>query len=958
MIKKNKLSAAVIASLASLYGADLLAQDQQVEEIFVQGIRASLSQATDLKRNSSVIQDSIVAEDIGKFPDQNVAESLQRITGVSISRVNGEGSKVTVRSFGPEFNSVKLNNRTLATTTSGRDFDFQVLPSELIGGADVKKTATADMAAGSIGAYVNVRTARPLNNEGLHLAGSVNVKTHSMAGEVNPEISGVFSNTFADDTFGVLAGVSYKNNDSRIDNYRSSHWNQYSYDGTGYGLPMGDATLGEDGNPTTLEGSRGPGRSIFNMIDENRERLGANIVVQWAPNEHFATTFDALHSELDREFLGSGLQVPNQTLSRYTNAVISDEGTLLHATIADTDIEMNVAYGQETSTTSAWGLNSVFTDGDLTLTFDYAHSDAELTFEGDDTTALHYTRFDADGVAQPSEIVLDYSNDVPSMTTTGSLDVTDISKVRSAWQRYSAYESTDEVNEIKLDALYEIDTGIVQSVKLGTAYSDREITSAEFGTEFDPSSGGETWDGAGMWIGDGSTWGDDTNNGALPASVLALSDSDFMNGVGGNFPRQWVQITNHDAYRAATQTYLDQAVTNGDGWRANIVNAGWDTVYASPGGTYTNKESGLDAYVQINLAGDLADKAWSGNVGGRYVTVVNSASGTASTIDLLLLADSSSLPDQVDNTAITSAKDSIVETSEDYFLPSANFSLDFANGNYLRTAIAKTITRPSLGDAGVNLTESAGVDSPTVTIAGANPYLQSYQVNQFDLSFEHYAENGSAYSAGYFFKDISNFISTINTVGPWEGPIDSYLQAAYDVNGQVVTFNSTRKENRPGGTVQGLELGALHYFDNLPGMWSGLGVQANYTYADSEDKDAQPVNLPLIVEPGSALEGFAKHSYNLVGFYDKDGIQARIAYNWRDQFLSSRSGDGLSPEYNDAYGQLDMSVSYDITENVTASFEGINLTNETRLQYYGQRDRVSLVEMSGARYQFGVRATF
>lgn len=960
MFKLNALSAAVLVSVGTLSISGVYAQENlPIEEVVVQGIRASLNQARDLKRESAVIQDSIVAEDIGKFPDQNVAESLQRITGVTISRINGEGSQISVRSFGPQFNIVKLNSRTLATTTGERSFDFQVLPSELIGGADVIKSPTADLSAGSIGAYVNVTTPRPLQDAGFHAVASAKLNYHDLAEEINPEFSGLISNTFADDTVGVLLGATFKESDGRIDNYRTSHWNQYSNDGSGFGLPMGENTLGEDGQPARLEGSRGPGRTIFNMINENRKRTGAMAVVQWQPNSNFLTTVDVLHTKLEREFLGSGLQVPNQTLGRYTRAVVSDSGTLLEATIANTDLEMNVAYGLQESTTNAFGINSVFTEGNLTLEFDASFSKADSDFEGDDTSALHYTLFDNNGAIQPGEIILDYRTDIPTMTTTGALDVTDMSKVRAAWQRYSAQEIEDEVSEFKLDALYQIDTGILQSVKAGVAYEDRNISFQRFGTEFDPVSGGETWNGAGMWIGDGSTWGTDPSLGVLPSSVLSMSDSNFMNGISGNFPRQWVQVADHKAYRQATQKYLEERVANGDSYRADIVNAGWDTVYLGPGGSYTNEEETVSAYAMVNLQGDLGDFAWSGNVGARYLSITNNAIGTASTIDLLRLnEESSNLPEQVDNTATTSPQAMEVETTEDHFLPSFNLKLDLGNGHYLRTAAAKTITRPALSDSGVNVQESAGVDSPTVAISGGNPYLKSYEVIQFDLSYEYYADDDSSYSVSYFYKDIDNFISTINTVAPWNGPIDPQLAAAYALTGQTVTFNSTRKENRAGGVVQGIELGALHYFSYLPGFWDGFGLQANYTFADSEDKDATPINQPLVPEPGAGLEGFARHSYNLVAFYDKNNFQTRLAYNWRDNFLSSRSGDGLQPEYTEDYGQLDLSMSYDFTESLTGSLEVINLTNETRLMYLGQRDRVSLVEMSGTRFQVGLRATF
>lgn len=956
MFKLNTLSAAVLCSMGSLTAFTVNAQGQQViEEVVVQGIRGSLNAATDLKRNANVVQDSIVAEDIGKFPDQNVAESLQRITGVSISRAGGEGAQISVRSFGPEFNIVKFNHRTLATVTGGRSFDFQLLPSELIGGADVIKSPTADLTAGSIGAYVNIRTSRPLDNTGFHAVTALKANYHDLSEELGPEVSGVISNTFADDTVGILVGLSYKETEGRIDNYRATHWNEYS--NTGFGFPI-SGTLGEDGSPTTLEGSRGPGRSIFTMNDERRERSGVSAVVQWNPSDNFANTLDVLYTKLDREALGSGLQVPLQHESKYTRAVVSDRGTLLEATIANTDLEMNVDYSLAESITSAMGLNSVFTEGALTLELDAAYSKAEGEVEGDDTTALHYTFYGADGSAIPSEIHIDYSSDVPGLTTSGGLDVTDPSKVRAAWQRYSASEVEDEVKELKLDALYEIDAGIAKAVKAGVAYQDRMVSFIGYGTEFSADTGGATWNGAGMWIGDGATWGTPANIGVLPSGVLSLSDSNYMSGVSGNFPRQWVQITDHQAYRNATQSFLENWVVTdpAQAWRGPIVAAGWDTTYRDAAGTFENSEENVSGYAMLNLEGDIGSYLWSGNFGVRYVDITNTASGSASLIQELRLDEgASSLPNLVINTATTSRVPHAVETSEQHFLPSMNLKLDLGDGHIVRTAVSQTISRPNMRDAGVNYSESPGVNSSVVRISGGNPELKSYEVTSFDLGYEFYGENDDAFSVAYFRKDITNFISTLTTVGPWDGPVQPTLANAYAVNGDVVQFNSNRKHNREGGVVQGLELGGLYYFQ---GFMDGFGLQANYTFSDSEDKDADPINQPLVPEPGSSLEGFADHSYNLIAFYDKDAFQARLAYNWRDNFMVSRSGDGLQPSYNDAYGQLDLSMSYDFTDNLTGSFEAINLTNETRLAYLGQRDRVSLVEMAGTRFQLGLRATF
>jgi len=960
MNNRSKVAIAITTALtlSSFMGTTVFAEEQSatddVEVIEITGVRSSMAKALQAKRFADSIQDSIVAEDMGKMPDQNVAESLQRITGVSISRANGEGSKVTIRGFGPQFNVVKMNDRTLATTGGDRSFDFQLLPSEMISGADVIKSPTAKLASGSIGGYINLHSARPLAYAGFHAAGTVKAVKQDLADEVNPEFSGIISNTFADDTIGILVGVSYKDTTSRLDTYRGSHWNEYSNynksfdDSWGYGFPMDKSqVLGEDGQPTTLEGSRGPGRAIFTSATEDRERLGANATIQWAPNENMMSTFDVLYSKLDREQLGSGLQAPLQT-NKYSAASVSDSGTLLTATLANTDVEFLLDYSLEESTTEAYGYNFEYNQDNLTVTADLSYSKAETRNEGDNSTVPHYTRFNEDGSLHDSTISLDFSQgDVPSMSVTG-MDLIDPSTVRAAWQRYSASEAEDTVKEAKLDAKYEFDSGVVTSIETGIAYSNRELSSDRYGTEFDPETGAETWNGAGMWIGDGSTWGDNSAVGLIDTSIFRVTEGNYMDGVSGDFPRQWLTVSSHQAYRSAAQDYLE--ATNDD-WRSGIVDAGWDTLYKAAGGI-SSEETTKSAYVQVNLEGELGDMSWTGNIGGRYVQTDNESTGTTTRIILLKLqADDN----QVKNTAETITEPTTAKSDDDYFLPTANFNLAVTDEDYVRLGLAKNITRPGLWDSANNFGESPGFANPMVYIWGGNPNLKPYEVEQLDLSYEHYGEHTS-YSVAFFYKDITSFISQITKNGTWQGPVEQALRDAYIAEGGdgSIGFTSDRKENREGGTIQGLEFGAMHTFDYLPGFWGGFGIQANYTWADSEDKDQPNIVYPGIPSPSNALEGFAKDSYNFVGFYDQDGISVRLAYNYRGDFMTNRSGPG----YETDYGQLDFSASYDFNENVTILLEGTNITDETRTAYYGQRDRVSYVELSGARYNLGVRATF
>ncbi|QYJ78344.1 TonB-dependent receptor [Shewanella acanthi] len=967
--KKNKIASYLTLIFATgstypIFAQDSDVADPNIEKIEVKGIRGSLQKASFQKQYADSIQDSIVAEDIGKFPDQNVAESLQRITGVSISRQNGEGSQITIRSFGPEFNAVKLNDRTTATVGGGRSFDFQVLPSELISGADVIKSPTADLSAGSIGAYVNVTTARPLDSPGFKATGSVKANYQDLSEDTNGQISAIVSNTFLDDSLGILLGVAYKESQNRIDNYRTSHWAQFGLNGTGYDLPGNwnyspIDVVDESGQVSDRTAIRGPGRTIFNSNNEERDRLGVNFVLQYESSDNFVSTVDVMYSKLNRGELGGGLQIPNQE-ERYTYAMVNDSGTLLEANLANVDLEMNVLTSQQEMTTTLFGYNGVYTGDKFTLELDASYSKAESYFEGDGSTALHYTRFqstqdvvnsyqdirDENGNLLSNDIFIDYRNDIPDVTITG-LDLLDPSKIRASWQRFSESKSEDEVREIKLNHKYLFDSDTFVSLQSGLAYTSRTTSSSVSATEMDPLTGSPDWGRGFMWIGGGATWPTTAETGKLDDSLYTLSPSNFMSGISGNFPRQWLMISDFNKYREATQKLLPPGSEN------------WWTTYPSLADTYSNDETEIAAYLRLNMEGDIGDYTWSGNVGGRYVTVDNSTVGAATLIDLLYLDERQDVPEGLIYNRTDSTQElTEFKTDENYFLPSLNLSLNLGDGYYVKTAMAKTVTRPALADASGNVSEAGLGHVPVVEIRGGNPFLKAYKATQLDLSFEYYAENGDAYTATYFYKDITNFISTITKTGAWEGNISSDLSDAYADIGQTVSFVSTRKENRAGGTVQGLELGMLHNFDYLPTWFSGLGIQANYTYADSKDKDVELLNQPDIPEPGSGLEGFAKHSFNFIAFYDYESLQARLAYNWRDKFLLSRSGDGIQPEFNDSYGQLDASISYNLSENVSIGLEAINLTNETRLQYFGQRDRVSLVEMTGTRYQLGVRASF
>ncbi|ARD46019.1 TonB-dependent receptor [Colwellia sp. PAMC 21821] len=926
-----------IAITAALSSNVTIAQEQKdgaIEVISVTGIRSSLTESMDKKKNASSIQDSIVAEDIGKFPDQNVAESLQRISGVMISRNNGEGSKVTVRGMGPKFNAVKVNNRTIATTDFGREFDFQTLPSDLISGADVIKASRANIAEGSLGAYINVNTARPLNSPGLQAVGSFDFVYNDLAEEYDPKGSVIISNTFLDDSFGVLLGFAKQKTTNRIDAAGTTHWSSFQADNTTVAPgPITD----EAGNAVTEGTVWYPGRATYTMDTEERERTSANLTLQWAQNDDITHTFDVLYSDLSRQALSNGMQVPLH-FSGWQDVIVSENMTAIKATKSASPIDGLFQERGQDSETIALGLNSIYLVDKWTFATDISYSKATADPRGN-TLVTNFVNNNVDQSVKPGDpgylpdqqnglivgqdyIEFDSSNgDVIQIDS--SIDYADPASVRTHWNDIQHQEIEDEILEVKFDTNYDVDDGFISSVDFGFSYTDREKSQKSFGV-----------DGCGSVV---NTCGNFLD---LDDSLFSINNnSSFLSEVSGNFPREFVLINDINDYKAAIGNIRGEP--------------NWTDEVLRPESSVKNTEEIFAAYAQVNLMGELDVFSWSGNVGLRYVDTQVASSGHS--IERLALIEKPVQDGGGLALEATYSEPAVIEVASDYqkWLPSFNVNMDFGEGFFIKAAAAKVISRPALEDTGVNKSYQQNPRAGDLATSGGNPYLQPYEAKQFDTSFEYYDESGNAYSLGLFYKDITSFISTQTT------SVDTGL----NIDGWGPVFEAiTQKSNRSGGTVSGFEIAALHYFDYLPGWLSGFGMQANYTFTDSKDDDASEFERPNVQSPGSGLEGFSENSYNVIAFYEIDGFQARAAYNWREGFLEYRSGPRIGsnglPQHVDDYGQLDLSTSYDINENLTISAEVVNATNANILEYADVRERVTKLEYSGRRYQVGITARF
>ncbi len=892
--------------------AEIAAADENLmqDTIVVRGIRKSLTDATAIKRNANGVVDAISAEDIGKFPDQNVAESLQRIPGVSIDRSSGEGQRITVRGFGPEFNAVLVNGRTMATENVERDFSFDTLASELISGTEVYKTYSASLPDGGIGATVNVKTARPFDIDGFKFAASAKGLYEELADEITPQVSGLVSNTLADGKVGILVALSHQERNARIDqvNYR------------GFRTNVDLSAVGGVENSFIQQ-------TNDQIVDyQDRTRTGGTAVFQWAPADQFQLTADVIYSdfnvESDAATIGHWV-----TPAEITSARVDENNTVVeftHSANGATDFVAR-SFNRPTETFASgldleWQVSDTFE-----LALDVSQSTAESKNGGNDIFA-----------------VIGFNNGVTQINEGGPIKVQGIPELspslgRSHISNRQGLTVKDEITEIKLDGKWDVSAGILDSVNFGVSSHSREKSNTNVRTRGEVQC---------LYCGYAIDVPDQLLSPFTPSGFLSSEDT---NGL----PTSWLKIDSEAYFEfmesAEAAAALDEARGNPVGTAAEILTRFNGFAPQKRSDSFSIEDKVISAYTELAFSGELGAMPWSANLGLRYAETEMTASG--SQVALLELRE---IPDDPTLLQAVFTDDDIpVSETNEYsnVLPTFNFKLNLTDSLITRLAYSETVTRPTFRNLAPRV--SYDVLSPNGLRASAgNPALDPFESQNLDLALEWYFGDASYLSAAYFTKSVDNFIVsgirqqsfTNPTSGAVITPADG-SSPVWDVAGVV---NSTDALE-----VDGLEIAYQQTFDMLPGLWSGLGIMANVTLVDS-DKEVDVNNL----DETFALTGLG-NSRNIVLFYEKGPVQMRVAQNQRDEFLQTlRNGTGGDPIFVEEYSQIDLSASYDINENFTMFFEGINVTGET-LKSRGRfaNHIVSLID-SGARYTVGVRATF
>ncbi len=980
--------------------------DDNLEEIVVTGIRSSLQNSQEIKKNAEVFVDSVTAEDIGALPDRSVTEALQRIPGVAINRFAGandpdhfsiEGSGVVVRGL-TQVRS-ELNGRDTFSANNGRFLSFSDVPPELLGGVDVFKNQSADMIEGGLAGTVNLRTRVPFDSEGQQISVNAEANYGDFSEKTAPTASALYTNRW--DTgigeIGLLASAVYSELKSRSDGTQISNFrkNTQVVPGDEVWLPQGAA---------------------IRTQDYDRERTGGAFAAQWKSNDDtMLATLQFMRSDANTSWSEHAIEVATDVVagaggSRFvgTDFGFDDSKVFTHGTLTSNTgwrDDQNTAGNNRTPAvglqsnniarsvdqnyvTSDYGLNFKWTPNDAWgFNFDFQHvestvSNLDMTIWGasfedvsiDNRSGVPKVVFLQPSPPDPSQC---NNNGCPTYFSGSHNSFSDPYNNfwRSAMDHAEDSEGDENAFRLDVDRKFE-NLGFITGLKFGGRYSERDNTTRY--TKYNWGSLSEIW-GSG-----GPVWFDDPVNGnpavagGAPSSehTELFTFDNFMRGSGSVpaiAPFYSGNLVKNGGYAEVSQF----AGAIRDEWRAyNSSNGDWypladprrggpDSVHLGPGGRYLpneindNNETTKALYVMARFGNQ--DKAGdgvsiSGNIGVRWVRTELEASGNIAYPTAGSLTEEENCTNPKDPTAplpvfcFLSPQERAnarafstgltvpdkKSNSYDRYLPSFNLKVGLTPDLLLRFGFAKAMARADFGLTRdyFNLQQRQDSQLGWLGFQGdpngvGNPYLKPVNSTNFDGSIEWYFSKVGSLTFSAFYKSLSDVLTNGTSVVPFTNGGQTY-------NVFVVTPVNAKEK----GTVQGFELGYQQVYDFLPGFWSGFGIQANYTYIDSQgvpqstlSNGTNDVGAGLQANVDTSLlplQGLSKDNVNFAIFYEKGPISTRLAYNWRSKFLLTVRDVIVpyAPIFNEATGQLDGSFFYNVTDNVKIGLQGVNLLNE------------------------------
>jgi iron complex outermembrane receptor protein len=933
LVGRSTLLAVAVAGVVHAQESSLPASDK-LEEIIVTGIRGSLQRSMDIKRDAVGIVDAITAEDIGKFPDSNVAASLQRVPGVSIQRSGsrGEPTGITVRGFGGDFNETLFDGRRISTATGGRSIDFSTVGADFVGGMHILKTPDVTLSTSSIGATVNILYPKPFDQPGLRLVTAASGNMQDEASEINPTVGALFSNTFADDTFGVLLNV--------VSTERATDTNRVFVSGWqgGYFAPCqftANCTGAELNNKTTV----GWWQQQFGaeQAQVNDERIDGRVALQWRPSDSVLLTIDNNFSrqKVQTETYGFALWFG---LNDLRNVQLDSNGTVVDFRQAGTPMDLNSGFNNVLNRTNQTGINlKIEANDNLRFDIDASYAKSEQNPDGQRNDGANIGYGGDLGTNLGIRVLGNSKSHLPQLTTYGPNGDTsrylDPSIIGSHVLVRTQQQNTDTLKQGRFVATWEQD-GL--QLDAGASYlNDR------FELENSNTFANNFWQ---AFSGYGAPSGR-ASGVLIPQSMYrgTISTSSFIPGFSGAgaLPPSLLVYRPSDLYAFLQGLGNPQAQTI-DGFNYGCCNyTGSLDLARDPGSVQNIEEKTWTAFVRATFDTEIGTMPFNFSAGVRNERTETNSAGLGR-VPVLLTQN------PADPTLLTTTFSDVQPISTkakySYLLPSLSMRLGVTDSVNLRFAASRTLTRPPIGFLTPVLNVGSLPRVGALTANGGNPNLKPYLSDNFDLGGEWYYKQNSYIAANYFMKDVTNFIvggtqrQTINNV------IDP-------TTGQPAVYTVSQRVNGPDATVDGFELAWQHVFGD-----SGFGFNANITIVDTD----RPYDRNDITQSGFAVTGLAD-SANFVGFYDKNGIEVRVAANYRDEYLlgfgqaQNNSAFGAEPTFVNESLQVDVSASYRFNDHFNVFLEALNVTNETQSTHGRYENQLLDVWAYGRRYTLGFR---
>ncbi len=922
--RPTRLSRALtLAGLVTLLGATTTINAQEnrttpppeddVEVITVTGgFRGSLASALNQKRFETGSTDTIKAEDIADFPDLNLAESLQRIPGVAISRVAGEGRQISVRGLGPEFTRVRINGMEAQSTSGGTDaigganrgrgFDFNTFSSDLFSELTVRKTASANVEEGSLGATVDLRTARPFDYDGLTFAANLQAGYNDMSEEIDPKASFLVSNIFADGKFGALFSLAVSERKIQDEGASTVRWNNVN----DFGSYRGDTEATE---LTAINNAFRPRLPRYDSFQHEVKRIGGAAAFEFRPSQETRFNLDILYSKDDTSRREAYMQtVLNSGANRPTLAT---------------------APGGITG-----GMNVV----------DYAI---------DNTNTLTYAAFE-NALVRNEHRYDELTTEFLQFTLSAQHQLTDNLKIdgmigRAKSEFDNPVQTTVVMEKSGVDFSYDYRGGkrenpelifgqevfdkagwATNSVRLRPLGAENTFDNAAFNLEYTLTDHLTLRSGLHYKKFEFETY--EARRATENAAGVVLTPDLIMEYNAGVGPQSTWLIPNLDAINAAYDIYSNTGAfeVSADFRRAD---------------NYSAEEKTVGAYLQLAFEAEIGDTAVRGDFGGRYVKTEQSSTAWAT---------------------LGGANEQITAKHEyNEFLPSLNLVFEPWEDILIRVGYAEVMARAGLGSIRPNV--SVSVSGGARSISGGNPTLEPTKAKTYDLGLEMYFDNESLLGVAVFRKDIDSYVQTLKqtqvftaTGLPVQAAIDA-CNAGPDGYGSAcnenIEWDTSSPLNGPGGDLYGFEIQYQMPFSFLPEFWYRFGLICNVTYVKAQ---MDYVNADGILLATRDLQGLSQSTRSATLYYEDEKFSARVSMTYRDAYLTSAIGrDNNDMEGTNATRNIDASLSYQLTDRWKISFEALNLTDEVDDQWVDSSgNRLSYYHSTGRQYYLGAQYRF